>query len=266
VNQIELDEEKVLVIVPTLGEREFYLMECLDSLVKQTFPPYVIVGYPLRSEAKLASFKKKYPSVQFEQIEGSQIEVINRIAFENCHFKYMNWLGDDDRLPSRSIERSVEVLDTHPNVHGTFGGVLYIDDVGRRIGNYLPPKFAQRLICFVPAAIKLEAGLFLTQDFIAVGGIDSQLKLAPDVFLTIKLRSMGRWQRIKEDLCEFRIHPDSATAANRIAGLKEATQIQMSLGNNLERALNLFLRCPIYLAKILFFFFMSSNIKLQNKS
>lgn len=260
---IQFQSHKVLIIVPTLVEREAYLVECLDSLVSQTCIPHVIVAYPLRSKVAIENFEERYPTVKFQQIEGSQIEVINSIAFQNSHYKYMNWLGDDDRLPKESIERSVTILDKFPRIRGTFGGVVYIDELGKKIGKYLPPRHAQQLIGVIPAAIKLESGLFLTQDFITIGGIDPSFKLAPDVFITIKLRTLGRWYRIKSNLCEFRIHPRSTTAANRVAGLKEATRIQMSLGSTLEKILNIFLRFPLYVLKIVVFSIMLARNKVS---
>ena len=256
---------KVLIIIPTLVERESYLLECLNSLVNQTLVPHIIVAYPSRSELAVQEFRRNYPHVVFDQVEGSQLEVINLIASQNSHYKYMNWLGDDDRLPVDSIRLSVEILEKNPNIRGTFGGVIYIDANGNRIGSYLPPRYAQRLLCLIPAAIKLEAGLFLTQDFIAVGGINPKFKLAPDVFISIKLRSLGRWHRIKSDLCEFRIHARSATAMYRIAGLKEATRIQMNLGSKSEKILNIFLRYPVYLLKVSFFSILSYRTELRRK-
>ena len=208
-------------------------------------------------------FLEKYPTVDFIVVEGSQVEVINTVAGMYSHYRFMNWLGDDDRLPLDSIELSESVLKRNSGIRGTFGTVRYINTEGSVIGSYNPPKSAQRLICIIPAAIKLEAGLFYTSDFIKMKGIKLDLKYAPCVYTTIQLRKLGKWQKIDADLCEFRIHPDSETAANMLTGLREATKTQMKDANLLEKFLNLLLRYPFKLFKITIFNAIALRAKVR---
>lgn len=248
---------KSLIIVPTLGNRPEYLRSCLDSLINQSVNPKIVVAHPQKSLEGMRDIISEFSEVDFVAIEGTQVEVINQIAFRNQDYKYMNWLGDDDLLPKHSIEYSQNYMEANENIGGTFGRVTYINSEGRPVGSYLPPRLAQSLVCIIPAVIKLEAGLFRMSNFIKLGGLDEKLKYAPDVYVTINLRRYGKWHRINQDLCHFRIHQSSLTAAMPMMGLKESTKIQMQYGNIFEKFCNILARHSFRRIKLIVFSFIS---------
>jgi hypothetical protein len=248
---------KSLIIVPTLGNRPEYIHACLNSLVNQSVKPKIIVAHPEKSLEGIREVIADFPGVDFVAIEGTQVEVINQIAYRNQEYKYMNWLGDDDLLPKHSIEFSQNYLEVNEKIGGTFGRVTYINSEGIPVGSYLPPRLAQALVCIIPAVIKLEAGLFRMSNFIKLGGLDEKLKYAPDVYITINLRRYGKWRRINQDLCHFRIHQSSLTAAMPMMGLKESAKIQMQYGNIIEKFCNILVRHPFRIVKLIVFAYIS---------
>ena len=246
--------KQVLVVIPTLGERLEMLVNCLESVFSQNYPVKVVVIFPEKKSKTMASLKINYPEVTLEPRNLNMIDSVNFVLQNYSYYKYFTWISDDDLLANDSLSRSIFELEKNSKIIGTFGAVEYIDLLGKKIGEWSPPSFAQKINNFVPSAIKLEGTVFRMAVIKKVGLIPNQIKYCPDVYLILKSSKHGKFYKIQGlSLAKFRIHNDSPTAKNRIRSNLEAHKIQFSLGSIYDKTLIIFFGPIIFLLKILIF-------------
>ena len=240
------------------------LEECLDSLVLQNGLTTIVVIYPQKSQPNILEIIKKFPTVIFEAQDLKMIDSVNYAFQKYRDHEFANWLGDDDLLTSGSIRRILQMFEENPEIIGVFGGCDYIDEAGFRIATYNPPKFAAKLCGFIPAAIKLEGGLFRLGELLSAGGIDPIFRYCPDIDVTLKLRRRGRWSKVSgPPVSNFRIHSDSVTALGRRSGMREARQIQYKYGNKLEKSLVFTVGLIVQEAKVAIFYITEKFHKVR---
>lgn len=249
---------KTLILVPTLGERETYLKETLQSLAEQTCPIDVVLLFPKWNDT-LRALASDYPAFEFRCSPGKLADSVNKAVFEDESHVYANWIGDDDRLPPNSVALAQAKLESDPALVLVHGFCQYINASGDRVGESRIAKWGELLVGVVPAAIKLEGGLFTVWAFKKVGGLDRTLISTPDVDLVLKFRRLGKIGSVNEVLSEFRIHTESPTTFKKNRQLREAHLVQLRHTVGLERLLSHLLRFPISLAIRFTFLFMGSR-------
>src|SRR5947209_19890760 len=123
----------VLVVVPTLGRRERMLRESVCSLLGQTRRCRVLIvagGETDRVEALAASLG--VPWIE-QRGTGLAAAIEDGWRGDAGHSDQLSWLGDDDRLPPRSIEIASRLLEAHPEASMVYGRARFIDDSGQTL-------------------------------------------------------------------------------------------------------------------------------------
>ena len=120
------------IVIPTLGTRIDYLMECIHSIGNAGYT-YICVVSPDRRLGKNlldAGFIQ-----QFEFQSGNGIANAVNVGF-SClpgHIQFQSWLGDDDLLEIDSMETARQCLISDPRATAVYGKCHYIDTYGRAI-------------------------------------------------------------------------------------------------------------------------------------
>jgi len=236
---------KVLIVIPTLGTRLSTLGRTIRSVVNQEGVHVDVVMVCKESSAELLQIADAF-GVRLLVDSGNLSQAINiglRTATE--HHRYFNWLGDDDVARPGAFAAAVERLESSPGSVLCFGACDYIDLQGNLKFNRRPSVFAATAIQFVPGLIKQEACLFRLSAVLQVGGLDPTLRYTMDLDLILKLRRLGKFERLARTQAGFCWHPGSITIANRRASLMEAQQVQAASLHGLTAVVYKALKRPI---------------------
>ncbi len=225
----EITEPKIGIVVPTLGTRSNFLKQTLKS-IRSAGTCYITVVSP--EESALAPLVEANLFDQWVQdpMQGLAKAINTGIKSMPVTVQYFNWLGDDDTLTPNSLAYSSRVLDENLNCVCVFGKCQYVNKSGEPIWMNKSGKFAVPLLRFGPQLIPQPGSLFRRETFMAVGGLNSDYKLAFDLDLLIKLSNVGKIQYIPAHLSSFRWHDDSLSVGRRWISVSEAKKIrQLSL-------------------------------------
>ncbi len=236
---------RVLVVVPTLGERLPTLARTLDSVRQQAGVPVdcVVVAKTLTPELQTVVEAR---GARLITDEGRVSAAINAgFSQAGPEHRYCCWIGDDDLLRPDSLRSASTALEADPRAVVAFGRCDYIDFAGNLLFTRRPPPGAAALLQLVPGLIKQETCLFRQAAVAAVGGLDENVRYAMDLDLLLRLRRQGSFARLESVQAAFCWHPGSITIANRDVSFKEAQEIQARHARGLVSLAFALLKAPI---------------------
>ena len=215
------------IVIPTLGTRIDYLMECIQSIRNAGYT-YICVVSPDQQLGKNlldAGFVE-----QFVFQGGNGIANAVNIGFSELpdHIHFQSWLGDDDLLENDSMEIARQCLISNPLATAVYGKCRYIDTDGRTIGTNRTGSFASRILRFGPCLIPQPGSLIRRTSFVQIGGLDEFYECAFDLDMFIKLKSLGPVEYVDKKLASFRWHPNSKSVQQRNVSTAEASRIRKS--------------------------------------
>jgi glycosyltransferase involved in cell wall biosynthesis len=214
----------VLVVVPTRGERLSYLELSVRSLLAQTLQPRILVitgGQPEPLRARWADL----PGIKVvaQQTKGLSRAINEAWEIDGWTSEFTAWLGDDDALPPWSLSEAVGVLDAHPTASAVHGPCLVVDGTGAPVRVYRNGRWASWLAGYGVNLLPQPGSLFRSRAVEAVGGLDTELRLAMDVDLFIRLRAQGPIVSARRQLGVFREHADGLSTAHDAGARQEST-------------------------------------------
>lgn len=230
-------EFRILMVIPTLGERLETLIRTLLSVRNQY---NVVVDIILVTKTWTLELERIADSYSASVIvhPGNISAAINAgFSYASKEHKYVFWLGDDDMLRPDALVTATTLLEHNPLAVVCYGICEYVDINGRTLFTRCPPPMAPALLQFIPGLIKQETCLFRLSAFQQVGGLDENLKFTMDLDLLLKLRRQGPFVRSNRVLAAFCWHPGSLTISNRRASLIEAQNVQLSHARGIIRVL-----------------------------
>jgi len=215
-----VSEPRVLLVVPTLGQRLDTLAESLQSIASQSVSADVIVVAPdspgLRAACSAAG-------AAWLADPGSQAAAINAgISTAAPHHEFVGWLNDDDLLEPKSLAATVGALDADPSAALAYGACRYIDQQGRELWISRAGSWAPRILKWGPDLIPQPGMLVRRRDWEAVGGVDERMRFAFDLDLLLRLQPRGSFRDVGQVVSAFRWHADSLTVADRTRSLEES--------------------------------------------
>ena len=226
---MDLSKEKftdVAVVVPTLGQRPDYLIECLKS-IRAAGNSLICIVAP--HSADLSEVESLGLIDQRVDDPKTGLPAAINFGFQSLasHIKYIAWLGDDDLLEPDSLEITSSVLRQDAKTSAVFGGCHYIDPQGNRILTNMSGRWAVPLISFGPDLIPQPGSLMRRSVFESFGGLRTDLGWAFDVDLFINLKKNGKVRYLKQPLASFRWHPESLSVGQRDGSVREASQVRV---------------------------------------
>lgn len=216
---------EILIVIPTLGERVNFLEQTLKSIREQGVPVDILVVAPSGKLAieELAAIH----DCELMPDPGSQTTAINLgIDSAKSHHRFVNWLGDDDRLVPNSLARTAQTLQANREAVVAFGACEYIDSAGKLLWVSRAGKLAPKLLSWGPDLIPQPGMLIRLDAWQKVGGVDTSLRFAFDLDLLLKLRRQGSFIDVGQVVSQFRWHADSLTVSDRTASLNESEAVK----------------------------------------
>ena len=217
---------RVLVVMPTLGERVEGLARAVDSVVSQTGVEtrLVIVAPEGSSVAKEAAARVGASFVP-DPKRGLSAAVNAGLAAQEGE-DYYAWLNDDDYFVPGGLQHLAAMLETRPDAVVAFGGCVYVDADDRRIGVSAAGDLAHRIQPWGPNLVPQPAALTRLDAMNRAGVYDEQLKFAMDLDMFLRLRPLGPFVSTREEIAAFQWHADSLTVGGRRASVTEAQRVK----------------------------------------
>lgn len=210
----------VSIVTPTLNAAA-YLKQAIDSVLAQEEAriEYLVVdgGSTDATLEILRSYEGRLSVVP--EPDAGPAEAINR-GFRLAHGEIFAWLSADDLYLPGAVATAVEELSAHPAAGVLYGEAEWIDEGGRRLGNYPTAPFdARRLAaeCFIAQ----PAAFLRRQAFEAVGGLDVRWRHTFDYDLWIRLSRRFPFAFVPKLLAASRMHRRSITLGARRRVLEE---------------------------------------------
>ena len=239
-----MSDTRVLIVVPTLGQRLEYLQESLRSIRQQVVAVDIVVVVPESSRAarRLATSE----GAEVVDDPGSLAAAINvGVARRRVGHEFVSWLNDDDILEPNSLHKVVDALDREPSAAVAFGACRYIDRTGREIFVSKAGGVASRILGWGPDLIPQPGMLVRAKDWEAVGGLDETYKLAFDLDFLLRVKSEGKLISVKFIVSSFRWHPDSLTVDNRDTNFRESERAKRAQLKPWQRNLSFLWEWPV---------------------
>jgi len=222
-----VSEGKVLVVLPTLGERLAYLDETLRTIDAERARVDLTLAVVLPAGAVEArSIAQAHQAVIVEDPRRGISEAINAGIHAATNEEYYAWIGDDDLFRLGALTQLRDLLEANPDAVVSYGGCDYIDPEGRLIGTSRAGRLAQWLLAWGPDLIPHPGSMIRLGALHDVGMYDTSLKYVLDLDIFLKLRSQGRFVYTRRSVSAFRWHPDSLTVANRAEASAEAEAVK----------------------------------------
>lgn len=225
-NFTKINKPRVLITLPTLGERVDLLEETLKSIVEQKNTKLDILLVFPKHKRTIYELSKKYNTLIAEDpgtLSGALNVGVNML---NNDYDYFGWLGDDDLLYENSLEITSRLLECNPESVVAYGGCDYIDGSGIKLYTNHSSKYAPWVISWGPNIIPLPGMLYRAEPLIKAGLFDTNLKYAMDLDMLLRLKKFGKFSYTNKTLAAFRWHANSTTVANRRKSLNEAKMIK----------------------------------------
>lgn len=209
-------QARILVVLPTLGDRLETLRETLESIEQQRDDVALRLVLVAPSSAKAArKLGESFGATVVDDPKRGISEAINRGIAARESEEFYAWMGDDDLFRPGGLKVLQSLLDQHPAAVVSYGGCDYINPAGDTAAEFRAGKLAQFLLPWGPDLIPHPGSMIRLDELEAIGGFDPKLKYAMDLDAFLKLRKLGKFVCTKKPVSAFRWHPDSLTVANR---------------------------------------------------
>ena len=218
---------KVLVVLPTLGDRLTTLEETLGTIDEQRGDldlTLALVLPPTATEA--AELGRTHGALVVDDPKAGISTAINAGIAAATDEQYYAWMGDDDLFRPGGLLALRTLLEANPRAVLAYGGCDYIDPEGRVIATSRAGRAARWLLPWGPDLIPHPGTMVRLDALRAIGCFDATLKYSMDLDAFLKLREHGSFACTTRSVSAFRWHPDSLTVANRESSSAESEAVK----------------------------------------
>ena len=218
---------RILVVLPTLGERLETLEQTLESVEAQRedVDLTLVMVLPGRA-AEAREMARRYAAVLVEDPMKGISHAINLGIEAALDEEYYAWVGDDDLFLPNSLKTLRDLIEQRPDAVVSFGACQYIDSAGRVLRTNTAGRLAQWLLPWGPNLIPHPGSMIRLTSLRQVGLFDEELKYAMDLDLFLKLRRTGKFISTRVPVSAFRWHPASLTVSARRKSGEESEMIK----------------------------------------
>jgi len=205
----------ISIITPSYQQGEF-IEATLQSVISQNYPSleYIVIdgGSSDNSLAVIRSHESKINRWLSEPDHG-QVDALNK-GFRMAMGEIIGWINSDDVLVPDALARVGAFFAAHPDISLVFGDAIAIDRRGNPLSLKKPGKFDIRWL--IRTDDIPQSSVFFRRDFfISIGYLDDRLHYALDYDLLIKAALNQDPVYLPALLSEFRIYPETKTAAGK---------------------------------------------------
>jgi GT2 family glycosyltransferase len=242
--------QRVGIVVPTLGERPDYLEKCLRS-IRAAGEAHILLVAPESLDTKSLKAADLIDTAITDPRNGLPAAINLGIKSLPESVELVNWLGDDDLLSPGALKTATTALDSKEDISMVFGACDYIDSRGKVVWKNSSGQWAVPLLRFGPDLIPQPGALFRRSAFNAVGGLETTFGWAFDFDLFIRLSKAGKLKYLNQTLAQFRWHPESLSVEHRKKSVAEASQVRVSHLPALLRAVSFIWEYPVRQATLI---------------
>ncbi len=251
-------QNKIGVIIPTLGERRETLLDCVRT-TRQAGAHFVLMVSPIKLSPDISELADR---VVLDSGQGLVGAINLGMSLLSPEISYVTWIGDDDLFEKDGLKKLAEQLDNDPNLSLVYGKCTYINSSGAYLGVNQIGQVASTILGYGPDLIPQPSSLFRLEDFKRANGLNPRYKNAFDFDLFLKLRRFGTVRYIPERISFFRWHDGSLSVNQRWRAVREASEVRRSHLNPQVKFFS-FLWEPLV---ILSTFFAGKLISFRSKS
>ena len=215
---------RVLVVLPTMGQRLSLLEQSLASIQEQGPLARVVVVSPNSSEVKILA--KMYGADWLEDPATGIAAAVNVGLTAQAGEKFYAWMGDDDLFRPGALQTLTGMLDQNPQAVLASGACDYILDSGQVLASNTAGAWGRFLLPWGPDLIPHPGTVIRMADLEAVGRFDEGLRFTLDLDVFLKLRNRGPFVFTQKTVSAFRWHPDSLTVSDRSGSSREAMMVK----------------------------------------
>jgi hypothetical protein len=229
-------KKSVGIVVPTLGLRIDYLLQCLHS-IRAIEDAYILLVAPLEAHKALLDYSEFFDQLEADPGAGLAAAINYGAKKLPRQIEIFNWLGDDDLLLDDGFKKSFAEISSNPDCVATFGISNFIDENGEEFSKSTLGKHAVQLLLIGPNKIPQPGALIRRSTFNAIGGLNTNLGWAFDYDMFIRLSRVGEVKFIAEQVSKYRWHSTSLSASQTQSSILEASKVRRE---NLPKLLRLF--------------------------
>lgn len=176
--------------------RAALLKETIESVLKQTFRDFELIvvddGSTDDTEQLLRSYGDR---LRFFHQENRGPSTARNLGVSLAQASWISIQDSDDICAPNHLETLYRFVEKNPDVGMVFANGAYLDDPGpqgktiisRAKSKRLAEKGVQLADLFNTSIVRLQAALLSKKAFLAVGGLDEQLRIAMDLDLAFRL-------------------------------------------------------------------------------
>lgn len=215
-------DKLVSVCIPAYNSSR-YIKKTIESILNQTYSNVEVVVVDDNSQDNTVGVVR--------EIKDSRVRLIcneknlgmtgnwNKCIRESKG-EYVKLIPGDDFIYEECIEKSVAVLEEHPDVSLVVVGCNLVDNDDKVIGKYAHwpkegifpgGKIAKKSVMLNNFFGNPVCALFKREDFEKTGGFDPVIPYILDFDLWLGLSALGNVAVVKEKLSAFRVRKDSNT-------------------------------------------------------
>jgi glycosyltransferase involved in cell wall biosynthesis len=212
----------VSIVTPSFNQGAF-IAATIESVLAQDYPriEYLVVdgGSTDTTLDLLSRYGERVRWVS--EPDDGQADAINK-GIALTRGAIVAWLNADDLYLPGAVARTVAELQAHPQATLVYGQAEFIDRGGAVIGScsQVEPFNLDRLIDQLDFIVQ-PATFFRRDAFLAVGGLDAQLRYCLDYDLWIKLALHYQVRYLPRVLARVRTYPATKTASGGLERLEE---------------------------------------------
>jgi glycosyltransferase involved in cell wall biosynthesis len=209
----EMNIPKVSVIIPTYNRSQF-LPEAVHSVLDQTFTDFEIIVVDDGSIDNTKEVINNYQDSRITYIyqENQGVAVALNTGVKRAIGEYVIFLGSDDALVEKALEKHVSILDRYTQVALSYGQAYKMDENGRVIG-LTKPLYKHSYVRDGKEEIRdlifgnhINAAAVRRQCVEKAGGFNTILTIAEDYELWVRLAKKWPVAYIAEPLLKRRRH------------------------------------------------------------
>ena len=220
-----MSSPEIGIVVPTLGTRPEYLVQCLRS-IRDAGSSLIHIVMPVSASLPPEITTDLYDLVIADPGTGLAAAIHTGLVTFPEPVRFINWLGDDDLLKPGSLDTASDALRKDANAVLVFGGCDYINSMNQVIFTNKSGRYAVPLMRVGPQLIPQPGSLFRREAYEKIGGLNSEFKWAFDLDLLIRLSQAGKMKFLNRTLASFRWHDDSLSVGGRDGSVREASRIR----------------------------------------
>lgn len=216
---------RVLVVLPTLGNRPDLLEQAMDSILVLGELVRAVVVAPTRAEKAIQAATSR----GFDWVEDPATGIaaaVNAGLRARAGEEFYAWLGDDDLFRPGGLQTLVNLLDREPDSVLAYGACDYILENGRVLATSRAGQWASWILPWGPDLIPHPGTVVRLDDLEAVGLFDESLTFTLDLDAFLKLRKRGSFVSTSDVVSAFRWHPSSLTVSDRRGSSCEAIAVK----------------------------------------